>query len=283
MKKVSLSLLAAVLAFNFIGAAAAFADEGRVINEELVLKDPTVSADKNWAVGGSIEGWYVFGPYDTYDQAGNLLSQGSINGTMPGGNAFVGYGPLTLQYSHREGKFTVNETYVTAGNPQTTDTEKQMETEITARWLFKISKHFNPYALIGYNDTNVSDNDVCTTANCVWGYKGPGQKNRNVFAYQTNYSSFLFGGGAIIPFNKTFGARADLRIMSTHGKYTRDDGFSTSGSGAGVAGTITGYVNIVQGLNFQAGLKGQGLSAGNSVPSFARFGLFGSLGYSYKF
>ncbi len=77
------------------------------------------------------------------------------------------------------------------------------------------------------------------------------------------------GGGAIIPFNQRVGVRGDLRILSTSGKWVRDDGVSTTGSGAGVAGTITGYVNIVQGLNFQAGFKGQSLNAGNTVPSFA--------------
>lgn len=277
MKKVSWSLIAAALALNVLAATHARADEGRVIEDELVLQDPTVAAARNWAVGGSLEGWFVAGPYNQ-TQNGNTIANGTINGVEPGGNAFVGYGPVTLQYSHREGKFTIDETYTEAGNPQTVNTEKQFETEITARWLFKVSPHFNPYVLLGYNDTNVTENDVITTPNFHWPYNG-----KPVLADQTHYSSVLFGGGAILPFNPHVGMRADLRILSTSGKFVRDDGFSTTGSGAGVAGTITGYVNILQGFNVQAGFKGQALNAGNSVPSYSRFGLFGSLGYSYKF
>ncbi len=111
---------------------------------------------------------------------------------MLGGNLFVGWGPLTLQYSHREGKFSINETYV-GTNAQTTNTEKQFETEITARWLFKVAKHFNPYALIGYNDTNVTENDAQSRrrmAPSSGPYRGNiGARNSSVLADQTHYSS----------------------------------------------------------------------------------------------
>jgi hypothetical protein len=277
MKKVSLSLLAAVLAFNFIGASSARADEGRVINDELVLKDPTVANPKNFLVGGALEGWFVTGPYNT-SQNGATVAQGTINGGLFGENFFVGYGPLTLQYTHREGGFNVTSKYVTNGLV-TVDSEQQNENEITARYLFKVSKHFNPYAIAGYNSTRVTENNVLQSGTWLYGntVHGPVSNSRNT------YNSSLWGVGAIIPFNQRWGARADARLLFTSGKFVRDDGLSTTGSGVGGAFTATGYVNIIQGLNFQAGFNEQVLNAGPNVASFARFGIFGSLGYSYKF
>ena len=269
MKKVSLSVLAAVLSFNFIGASSARADEGRVINEELVLKDPTVANPKNFLVGGALEGWFVTGPYST-SQNGVIVANGNINGGLLGENFFFGYGNLTLQYTHREGSFNINSTFIT-GNLTTTDNEKQFENEYTARWLFKVSKHFNPYAIVGYNGTSVLDNTLNSKNGAFLG------------ASKTSYSSSLWGGGAIVPFNQRFGMRADIRLLFTNGKFVNNNGFTSSGSGVGGAGTLTGYVNIVKGLNLQAGFKEQVLNAGPNVSSFARFGLFGSLGYSYKF
>lgn len=277
MKKVSLSLLAAALAFNFIGASSARADEGRVINDELVLKDPTVANPRNWLVGGALEGWFVTGPYNT-SQNGTTVAQGTINGGLLGENFFFGYGNLTFQYTHREGSFNVTSTYVTNGLV-TVDNEQQNENEFTARYLFKVAKHFNPYVIAGFNSTRVTENDVLQSGH--WNY---GTVNHGAVSNSRNtYNSSLWGAGAIVPFNQRFGVRADGRLLFTSGKFVRDDGLTTTGSGVGGAFTATGYVNIVQGLNLQAGFKEQVINAGPNISSFARFGIFGSLGYSYKF
>jgi hypothetical protein len=272
MKSISL-LVAGVFLSAF--AASARADEGRVIEEELVLQDPTVAAAKHWAAGGSFEYWYVSGPYNTTDTStGKRLATGTIDGKMPGGNFFIGYDNFTLQYSHRNGSFDVTRDF---SNGAITDgVQKQTEDEVSLRYMVKTGPHFNPYFLVGFNGTTLKLTD--TLRNATWGYNG-----KRVLSDKTVYNSGLIGIGAIIPFNQYVGMRADGRLMFTGGTYTRDDGLSQTGSGAGVAGTGTLYVNVFKGLNVQAGFKGQYLSAGTDIQSFGRFGMFGSVGYSYKF
>ena len=85
----------------------------RVIEEELVLKDPTVAAEKKWLVGGSYEFWYVGGSYNRYNN-GVKIADGSISGIMNGGNIFVGYDDFTLQYSYRAGSWDTNFDYTTS-------------------------------------------------------------------------------------------------------------------------------------------------------------------------
>ncbi len=277
MRKPSL-ILSAVAALS-LHAANAFAQyEGeRVIEEEIVLKDPTVAGGRLWAVGGSVEGWYVAGPYKSFDNSGNLVATGSIGGGMPGGNAFVGYDNLTMQFSYRGGTFGVRRTYVSDGR-ETVSTQKQTEFEATLRYLWKWKKHFNPYAIVGYNRTTLTETESIQTPGLVWAYNGS-QSSGDGSAYESG----LVGIGAVIPFNKYLGIRGDGRLMFTGGKYKRDDGRTATGSGVGGAATGTAYVNIIQGLNLQAGLKGLALNAGENVPRYNKIGLFGSIGYSYKF
>lgn len=288
MKRYLSGLLAAVFLMPTLLPVTASAQESsRVIEDEIILQDPTVAAPRKWVAGASGEYWYVNGPYNTTDAAGNLVTTGRIKGSLPGGNAFIGYGPVTLQYSRRDGKFNMDRDWAPLGLAVISHVDqKQTEDEVTLRWLWKLSKHINPYAIVGYNSVVLDTTDTLP-AGWRWGYKSATNPTRRVFNKKTTYNSGLFGGGAIVPFNRYVGARADLRIMSTSGKNVRDDGATSTGTGVGMGMVMTGYGNLVQterfGLNMQGGFKYQYLKAGKNVDSYARFGLFGSLGATVRF
>lgn len=256
----------------------AFAQQ-RVMEEEIVLKDPTVSAPKKWAVGASAEYWYVAGPYDSYDN-GVKVADGDIDATMPGGNAFVGYDNWTLQVSYRAGDADITMTDV-SGTPTWKEEQKQKEFEVTLRYLIRAwsSKHFVPYLLGGYNSTAIDKTYTLVTTGWWWTSTGT-----NVVHYENDYRSWMLGVGAVVPFNQYLGIRGDLRVAFTDAtSKNADTGSEWSSSGIGCVGFLTGYWNIFEGLNFQVGAKGQYLNGGDNVASYGRLGVFAMLGYSYKF
>ena len=251
----------------------------RVIEEELVLKDPTVAAEKKWLVGASVEGWYVNSPYNRYYSNGTKASDGTMSGGMPGGNIFVGYDDFTLQYSYRAGSFDIDSTWAGSG-VVTKLTQDQAEHEITLRYLIKplSFKHFVPYAIAGYNHTTRKDKETIITPGWVWGYN-----LSTVKTFDKTYKSPLLGIGAIVPFNNYLGMRGDLRVLYSFADVVRDDGYSVSDSGVGCSGIATFYWNIWEGLNLQVGAKGLYLNGGNKVGTDGKIGGFAMLGYVYKF
>jgi hypothetical protein len=56
-----------------------------------------------------------------------------------------------------------------------------------------------------------------------------------------------------------------------------------SGSGLAYDLTLTGYWNIIAGLNAQLGFKYTYLAAGDDVRYWTRYGIFGMLGYTFQF
>ena len=286
MKNFWISIFVVGLMVNmiFIGNAFAQQDEKqsekqRVIEEELVLTDPTVSAEKKWLVGGSYEYWFVIGDYDTRDNAGNLVSKGDIKGDTNGGNIFIGYGNWTLQFSYKKGDWDISQ------RPEDDSTffydskQDQKETEITIRYLMRglSSSHFTPYLIAGYNETKLEETKTITTAGYTWSYN-----NKTVQKFDTTYKSPMLGIGAIIPFNKYIGIRGDILAAFTDAERKRDDGTTYTGDGTGGTLHLTGYWNIFKGLNLQVGFKGHYLNGGDAG-TYDKGGLFGMLGYSYKF
>jgi len=256
-------------------------EQPRVIEEAIVLSDPTVAQSRKWLIGLSGEYWYVYQQYNRYYTNGTTYSTGTINGGMPGGTITLGYDAFTLAYSFRKGSFEANSTFgPETGHPDATSVLKQDQTEheITARWLFKVSPHFNPYILVGYNHT-IKDDEETVDAAHVWGYNSSRvSKNDRI------YKSPLFGLGAIIPFNKYIGMRLDGRVLYSWSERVREDGVKWSGTGAGGAVVGTFYWNIWQGLNAQVGGKYQYLNGGDDgVGSNWKIGAYGMIGYTYKF
>lgn len=261
-----------LLAFN---SYAADEESTRVIEEELVLKDPTVAPENKWAVGGSYDYWYISGPYNVYNGS-TKVAKGTINGDMNGGSIFAGYDKFTFQVTTREGSWDVDERYIS--NPvNTTDHQKQREIELTARYLLPKAGIVNPYVIAGYNDISVKSTNTIKTAGWVWSYN-----SKTVSTHDRTYRSGLAGIGLILPVNKSLGFRGDGRLMLTSADDKRDDGVKFTGGGVGFAGTLTGYWNIYKGINLQAGAKYLYL-AGGDAGWYTKLGYFGSLGYSYKF
>lgn len=278
MKKlfIGLFIIGFIIAFN----ANVFAEaEGkRVIEEQIILKDPTVAESKKWVIGGSFEYWYVSGKWTEYDSAGNTTADGTIDGSMPGYNVYVGYDKFTLLYVYRPGDFDIDKK-MTGTNVQTKLNQDQKEHEIVARYLFTTDKLFNFYVLAGYSNIKLKETDDIVTSGYIWTY------NSNTrYSATTDFNSVLAGIGAIVPLTKSknLGIRGDVRGMFTDAEWKRDDGLTVSGNGVGAGGTLTGYWNIYKGINLQVGGRYQYLNGGDAGWKWLS-GAFASLGYTYRF
>ncbi len=290
MKRISFVIVFGIFLFFGLLASGLFAEDkpiaadkpvvqeqARIIEEELVLKDPTVAQPKKWLIGGSGELWYISGSYNRTNNNGTLYSTGTISGSMPGGTITFGYDAFTLAYSYRKGSWDIDSTFSGVAGATSTIIQDQSEHEITARWLFRVSPHFNPYVMAGYNQTIRQDKETLVTG-WTWTYN-----SSRVSIIDRTYKSPLIGLGAIIPFNKYIGLRADGRLIYSWADWKRDDGLDKTGSGVGGALVGTLYWNIWEGLNLQIGGKYQYLNGGNDIGSSSKMGAFGMLGYTFKF
>lgn len=250
----------------------------RVIEEKILLKDPTVAEPKKWLIGGSFEYWYVSGDYTEFDSTGKKTAEGTIDGGMPGYNVSIGYDKFTLQYAYRPGDFDIDKK-MTGTNVQTKLNQDQKEQEIVARYLFTTDKLFNFYVLAGYSNIKVKEIEDIITSGWVWTYNSKTRYSRT-----TEYNSALAGIGVIVPLTKSkdLGIRGDVRGMFTDAEWKRDDGRTVSGNGVGGGGTLTGYWNIYKGINLQVGGRAQFLNGGDVGWKYLG-GAFASLGYAYRF
>lgn len=271
------SLVFAALALSF--SSFAFS-QGRTIEETLVVSDPTVAAQGQWKVGGAAEYWWVRQNYNLVDQNGNHVGTASLNFTQPGFNLFAAYGNVTVQATRRsgDGDFTAS-----AGALQYSGPQKSTDQEYTLRWLFP-SRAISPYVLLGYSETKLDQTyDIATTSPFFWTCTG----NKHLES-KIDFKGPLAGGGAIVPFSEKVGMRADVRFHWNKVEQRRN-GTATAchnenASALSTDFTLTGYWNIVGGLNAQLGFKYQFLNGGSdNIENWARLGLFGMLGYTIRF
>lgn len=278
------------LAFTFAAAALAVgaaypgaASAQRVIEETLVLRDPTVAARDSWLIGAGLEYWKVSGDYTIVDTTGREIAKGSIDYNQPGYNFYVGYGDFTLFLTGRSGDGTLDVTYAPGalGPNQTLRTSSKVEQEdreIMLRWMFYKSRNFNPYALAGYSWTDYEETQTLTTPGFIWTATGTPTRTKKI-----EYTAPLLGLGAVIPFSESFGMRIDGRVKFYDAKRT-GTGFTTvedSGTGGDMTGTV--YWNIFEGLNLQAGARFMRLDGGEQIGWVNRTGFFASLGYVLRF
>ncbi len=283
MKKIVIYLMVIGLAVN-IGLAGIALAQKRVIEEEIVLKDPTVSAPNKWVFGVSGEFWYVYRiNYNLYWENTNFADYG-VTTTMPGGNAFIGYDNWTLQFSYRAGDtdIDIHSHWTPTNSCDIIEEQEHKEYEVTLRYLIRGwgSKHFVPYVLGGYNSTSIDI--VKTILTPGWTFTSTGTP---VIHEERDYKSWILGIGAVVPFNRHVGMRCDGRLLFTDYETTNDEVpfLPPSGSGVGGVGVLTGYWNIVKGFNFQIGAKTQYLYAGEKMERDFKVGCFAMLGYSFKF
>jgi len=275
VRRLAIAFAAPALALG-VGFTSSVLAQGRTIEETLVLKDPTVAAAGKWKVGGALEYWYINGKVNFYDQNGTKTGDGTISFKQPGANLFAGYGDFTIQGTHRSGKGDVT---AHIGTLSYTSDSKQTDDELTLRWLIRAwsSRVLTPYVLAGYSTTKVTDDKTITAGAFVWTCTGTTRAS-----YTTEYKAPVLGIGGIFPISEKFGARLDGRYK--HYNATQKCGSTeVSGSGNGGDGTLTGYYNITNSLNLQAGGKYTYLNGGSAIGYSGRLGLFGMLGYSLAF
>jgi hypothetical protein len=277
------------LAFAFASAAlalgAAFpgtASAQRVIEETLILRDPTVAAPRNWLVGVAGEYWIIRGDYTITDNSNNKIAEGTIKYDQPGFNVYAGYGDFTLFFTSRSGDGTLDLTYAPfalgpAASITTNSKVEQEDREISLRWIFLKRQHFAPYVVAGYSWTDYEQEETLQ-GGFTWTATGTPVRRETI-----EYTAPLVGLGAIIPISERFGARVEGRLKFYSADRTRSGRPSDSDDGIGGDMTLTGYVNIFQGLNFQLGGRFTHLNGGDAIGSVSRWGWFGMLGYVHRF
>jgi hypothetical protein len=259
----------------------------RVIEETLVLKDPTVSATGKWVFGGAVEELYTHGPYWSTSSSGDGEKEhGTVSASKPGINLFAGYGDFTINYSYRKGSLGVDLNHTPTATNQFNYTHNlsidEKENEINLRWrLSGLDTPFlSPYVYLGYVDVKSDYTDTLpVSSGLVWTYTCPNCSR--VSSSTTTYKGAMAGIGAIIPVSAKYGFRVDGGLTGTNATWTRSDGATATGSGVGGRLTGTMYYNIAQGWNAQLGGRFVLLNGGNlGYHNIA--GVFVMLGYSYK-
>ena len=280
MQRFSKALAVSALTLGVGFSSLAFS-QGRTIEETLVVSDPTVAARGSWKAGGAFEYWWVRTNYDIVDQNGNKVGDSTLTLKQPGFNLFIAHDNWTVQGTSRSGSGDYDATQGTLvyGGPQ-----HQKDQELTVRYLFP-TRSISPYLIAGYGKTDLkTDYNISASSPFIWTCSG----SKNMTA-TTEYKGPLFGGGAIVPFSEKLGMRADMRLHWYKGTNTYSGTNKTgncadaSGSGLGYDFVLTGYWNIVGGLNAQLGAKWTWLNAGNDVPDWFKIGLFGMVGYTFRF
>jgi hypothetical protein len=258
-----------------MGLSSSVLAQQRTIEDTLVVTDPTVARSGMWKIGVAAEYWATNTTLDIVDaNTGATIGTSTTKLNQSGYNFFAGYGNFTFMATKRSGTgdYNASERGFTYGGPQ-----KQTDEEYTLRWLFP-SQRISPYVLLGYARTEVKQD--LTLNGGTWSCTGTPNLTET-----TVYKGPMVGGGAILPFNEKFGMRGDIRLNWNSGE-DRLSGTNCNGgtsTGLGYAATVTGYWNIIGGLNAQLGAKMTWLNAGENVPDWFKWGVFGMIGYSVQF
>lgn len=270
--------------FGLMSNAVYAEDSGRVIEETLVYKDPTVSAAGKWLFGGAVEDLYTHGPYWSMSSSGDGQKEhGTVNANKPGINLFAGHGDFTVNFAYRKGTLGVDLNHTATTQMPSNYTHhmaiNEKENELNLRWRLRSldNSFLSPYVYLGYIDVQSDYSDTLPISSGItWAYNGS-----RVSSSTTTYKGAMVGIGAIIPVSATYGLRVDGGLTSTNATWTRSDGVTATGSGVGGRFTGTLYYNIAQGWNAQLGGRYVMLNGG-TLGYHNIIGAFVMLGYSYK-
>ena len=264
-----------------LGVCAAASAQTRVIEETLVLRDPTVAAASGSIFGASIEGLYMSTPFRSFSSSNDgTYEDGKAKGGAVGANVFAGYGDFTLGYTHRNGSGKSTLTH----NPSTTVPERYTHSvemipkqdELLLRWLGRglSTTWFTPYLYAGYTQLKSDFDDVRDTG--VWPESGTNRLKSSVKS-----KSSMAGLGGIIPVTATYGFRGDVGYTRTRQTTERQGIPTKTGSGTGSRVTGTLYYNFSEGWNAQLGGRYEYFNGGDAGHMTVG-GAFAMLGYTFK-
>lgn len=256
----------------------------RVIEETVVLQDPTVAQGGKWLVG--VSGEIVYTPTHFWTSywtlTGGLNSGTPATGVQPGGTIYIGYDNWTLSGTYRNGSWNTGSLdigYSETGHIKLT----KEETEITLRYLFRGTEK-QPvylYLLAGYNRIVSSYSEIIDTPNpgVIW-------TTGTSFTDTSTFDMATAGLGVLIPIteNQEVGIRLDGRALL--GQVSGNIYLTPySGTTYGSTETLTAYWNIWNGINLQLGGKIQFLYNVGQLNTWgwqSTGGFFAMLGYTYK-
>jgi hypothetical protein len=255
-------------------------DKGRVIEETLVVKDPTVAERGKWLLGAAFEELFTYGPYKAHIGEGDAVETGTIHAFKPGFNAFAGYGDFSMNFVYRKGTETIpthhNPNGYNSADYDHTRRYKTIERELSMRWRLRDwdTDWYAPYFYLSYQHLNSDVTNTITTPGVVFG------NGSDVEQAKATTKTWYGGLGAIFPSNDHRGYRLDAALNYTYAKY---DAETYSVEGHGIGGRLTGtmYYLLSEGTNLQGGGRCEWIKA---PPAFWRYrcGVFLMLGYTFR-
>jgi len=282
VKTVAIGLVTAPMLF---GGAPAYAQErvqGRVIEENLVVTDPTVAAPQHWLVGGAVEGWFSGTPWEpVFDQNGNRVGSSSFGYGQLGGNVTVGYDDLWAMLSYRTGSGQQTTNFSTGLNERSF--QKESELELKLRYLLRDVEFFGttPYLLVGYNNTLFDTPLTILNPFMVFTVTQTPVLQRRI-----EYNQAFAGAGGIHPFNDRFGVRADLVLSAASVVMTESNvlpGYTNKFTGLGVGGRAHSTVYYKLTDNLVASFGATAVGVASPVHSYSYVGIYTNLGYNIRF
>jgi hypothetical protein len=263
------------------GGVRAYAQE-RVIEENLVVTDPTVAAPLHWLIGGAVEGWFSGTPWEpVFDKNRNQVGSSSFGYGQLGGNVTVGYDDRWAMLSYRTGSGQQTTDFSTGLKERSF--QKETELELKLRYLLRGVEFFGttPYLLVGYNNTHFDTPLTILNPFNVFTVTQTPFLQRSI-----DYNQAFVGMGGIHPFNDRSGVRADLVLSGASVVMTESNvlpGFANKFTGLGVGGRAhtTLYYKVTDNLVASFGATAVGVVS--PVYMYSYVGVYTNLGYNIRF
>jgi len=254
--------------------------QSRVIEETLVVKDPTVARSQGTVFGASAEALYVNAPFKNRVNPDSTLEEGRAKATSFGGNVFAGYGDFTAQFTYRDAKGHSDLTH----DPSPSEPVRYTHTvnavpkqqEILLRWLGRSlsTSWLTPYLYLGYTRLTSDFDDVRHSG--TWPATGTDSLRSHIES-----KSVIGGVGAIMPVSERWGFRGDIGFTSTKQTTDRQGDPHAEGKGTGSRWTGTFYYNFAENWNAQLGGRYEYFNGG-SAGSMTIAGVFAMVGFTFK-
>jgi hypothetical protein len=282
IKTVAIGFVTAPMLFGGPPVYAQERAQGRVIEENLVVTDPTVAAPQHWLVGGAVEGWFSGTPWEpVWDIHGNQVGSQSYGYGQLGGNVTVGYDDFWAMLSYRTGSGQQTTNFSTG--LQERSSPKESDLEFKFRYLLRDVDFFGstPYLLVGYNGSTLDSPLTILTPGHYFTATGTPLLQRSI-----DFNQAFAGMGVIHPFNDRFGVRADLVLSAASVVLTESNvlpGVTGKFTGPGVGGRAhsTLYYKLTDNLVVSFGAMAVGVAS--RVYFYDYVGVYTNIGYNIRF